>query len=136
MNFKLYEATCKLLINYFNIDTDEQTLRKTKYIHFLNENLRKHTIMNNDFNTVNKALCAYIQLNNLNNLPNHINNLDIISKNKIIKLLSSKFYISIPEIFDQLNNIFINIPENNANNDVNNEINYPLFYDIINMFIE
>jgi len=152
MNSKLYEATCKLFTNYFNLDSDEQELKKTKYINFLNENLRKYKISNNDVNTVNKALNAYIRMNNQNNQQNQQNpqnpqnpqnqimNLDIISKNRIIKLLSTKFYISTPDTFDQLNNIFNNIPENiNHNNNINNannEINYPLFYDVINICIE
>ena len=134
MNSKLYDATCKLFTNFFNVDSAQKDLRKIKYFGFLNENLSKITIDLTHIFTVNKAISAYIRMNNINNPVNPgILILDVMSKNRLIKLLGTKYSISAPESFEQLNNIFINnivIPNQD------NEINYPLFYDIINMFIE
>jgi hypothetical protein len=93
-------------------------------------------MVSSDIFTVNKAIGAYIRMNNPNNPvvnPGGILILDVVSKNKLIKLLGKKYCISNPESFEQLNSIFINnivIPNQD------NEINYSLFYDIINTFIE
>jgi hypothetical protein len=135
MNWKLYDATCKLFTNFFNVDSAQKDLKKIRYFGFLNENLSKISIDLTHIFTVNKAISAYIRMNNPNNpvVNPGILILDTISKNKIIKLLGTRFSISNPESFEQLNNIFINnlvIPNQD------NEIIYPLFYDIINMFIE
>ena len=139
MNWKLYDATCKLFTNFFNIDSPQKDLRKIKYFGFLSDNLSKISMVSSDIFTVNKAISAYIRMNNPNNPNNPVVNpggiliLDLVSKNKLFKLLGTKYYISTPESFEQLNSIFINnivIPNQD------NEINYSLFYDIINMFIE
>jgi hypothetical protein len=138
MNWKLYDATCKLFTNYFNVDSAQKDLKKIRYFSFLSENLSKITIDLTHIFTVNKAISAYIRMNNLNNPNNPIVNpgilfLDMVSKNKLFKLLGTKYSISNPECFEQLNSIFTNnlvIPNQD------NEINFSLFYDIINMFIE
>ena len=135
INWSLYDATCKLFINYFNIDSSEKEFRKIRYIEFLNENLSKNSINNSDIYAVNRALGAYIRVNNINNpVVNPVNIfLNIELKNKLIKLLGTKYSISSEESFVLINNIFIN---NIGIQNQDNEINYPLFHDVINMFIE
>jgi len=134
INWSLYDATCKLFTNYFNIDSAEKEFRKIRYIELLNENLSKNSINNSDIYTVNRALSAYIRVNNINNpVVNPVNIfLNIELKNKLIKLLGTKYSISSEESFVLINKNFIN---NIGILKLDNEINYPLFYDVINMFI-